>query len=231
MRSKWFWGLFFILAALAMFVHPLGWFGSINIFTVVVTIFMIPVILSSIRRLEYTGIFFPLGLLLLMYRDVLGFTLLSGFQIMLVALFLTIGCYILYPGKRFKNIYNSNNPEHFGSVIDEPDEKNVIFDVRFASAIKYINTNEFKRGEFNCSFGALKVYMDQTELHEGRADIVLNVSFGGVELYIPKNWSVQFNANNNLGGIDEKNRNNPDGKNVLVISGNVNFAGVEIVYV
>ena len=76
--------------------------------------------------------------------------------------------------------------------------------------------------------------MYNAKVNENGAQINLDVSFGAVELYIPKTWNVVNNLNVSLGGVEEnKRRVSGDENNTItvVLSGNVSLGGVEITYV
>ena len=79
----------------------------------------------------------------------------------------------------------------------------------------------------------MTVYFDNAILNPDGAKINIDASFAGVELFIPKEWEVIMCASSTLGGIEEsrKDKNKPDGKNKLTITGNASFAGIEITYV
>ena len=101
----------------------------------------------------------------------------------------------------------------------------------FGSSIKYINSEDFRGAGIHCSFGAMKVYFDHAEVPQGQAAVKLDVSFGGVELYIPRSWQVVNHLSAAFGGVDEKGRCQPDGTVSLVLNGKVSFAGVTIIYI
>ena len=85
--------------------------------------------------------------------------------------------------------------------------------------------------DLKCSFGGSTVYFDNAKLSGGKAIVRLDVNFAGVELYVPKTWTVVSNANISLGGIDEKNKGIGNGENILTLVGNVSFSGIEIIYI
>lgn len=233
--SKWFWGLFFILAGGAIIVNQLGYFGTINIYTLIFTILLIPIIIKSIPHLNFSGIIFPLAIILIMYQKPLGLSEIGAWPILGAALFLTIGLTIIFPPRYHHRHYasDSRNPEHehFDEIIDEPDEEQVGIHVSFGSSIKYVNSNNFKKGRFHCSFGALKVYFDNAKIKD-QAEVILDISFAGVELYIPKEWNVSIQTNATLGGIEEKNYHTPiNDSPTLILKGSVSLAGVEIIYI
>lgn len=234
---NWFWGLFFILAALLVIVNQLGYLTGINIFTLVATVFLIAIMLKSATHLNFGGIFFPLAILGILFAEPLGIQNLVPWPILAAALFGTIGFSLIF-SKSTKKIYadwhceceNGCTQEYFDHIIDSPDESTVSCKVNFGSTIKYVNSQDFQKGFFNCSFGAMKIYFDTANITDNQAEIYLDVSFSGVELYIPKNWNLIDHVNTSLAGIEYKGRPSATDKNVT-LNGKVSFAGVTIIYV
>lgn len=228
---KWFWGLFFLMAGVGVIINQLGYFGSINLYTLIFTIILIPVMLVSIPRLHFSGILFPLAIIGILYAKPLGIEALTPWSILAAALFLSIGLSILF--HRSSRYWYCRHSEHFDTIINEneEDENQVRVNVHLGSSIKYVNCKHFEKGVFECSLGALKVYFDNAKVSEKGAEIVLDISCSGVELYIPKEWNVVNQANATLGGIEEKNRNMISDGPVVKITGNVSLSGVEIIYI
>lgn len=105
------------------------------------------------------------------------------------------------------------------------------FETSFGAAAKFINTNNFEFASLECSFGALKVYFDNAVIQNGKAAIDVDVSFGSVELYIPRSWNLVDETSAAFGSVKEKNRNRPAGTTSVTLTGDVSFGGVEIVYI
>jgi Predicted membrane protein (DUF2154). len=226
------WGIFFILGGLAVVINQLGVFPYVNMLNLIITIILVPIIIKSLFKGHFFGIFFPVAALGIMYAKELNITDLVPWPILITALFLSIGFTMIFHKNGSKgNCGTHCNYENFDEIIDIEDDSIVNVNVNFGSSIKYVNSNNFKKGSFNCTFGGLKVYFDNTTLDKDGATININASFSGIELYVPKNWQVVFSANTNLAGIEEKNRSNPDGINILTITGDINLAGVEIIYI
>lgn len=101
----------------------------------------------------------------------------------------------------------------------------------FGEAVKFINTDNFEFASLECSFGALKVYFDNAVIQNGKAGINLDVSFGGVELYIPHSWRIVDETSASFGSVTEKNPSRTTGSPVVTLTGSVSFAGVEIFYI
>lgn len=224
-----FWGVYLILAATVLVLAGLNLFPNEDIFKISAFLLVIPIVVKSAWHLMFGGVFFPLAIVLI----ILNITNLSWWVILLVALLCTIGCHLIFGNPHVdcaSSFRNSNNPNNFGTVVDTSDEDVINYSVNFGSSIKYINTDNFKRANLKCSFGALAVYFDNAKINPEGAEIYVDVSFGAIELYIPRNWKIVNNANVTLAGIDEKGRADANGIPVKLL-GNVSLAGIEIVYI
>lgn len=234
-RRNGFWGIFFIAAAVLIIVNQLGYLGDINFITLGFTIILIPIIVKSIMYFQFGGIFFPLAFLGILYDERLGIENMTPWPILLTALFLTIGCSIMFHKKMrwgsYEKYVHVNHHEHFEQVINDEDPDVVNLKVSFSSAVKYVNTESLQRANLFCSFGAMKVYFDNAKVHPDGAQIHLDISFGALELYIPKTWRVENNANVSLAGFEEKHtRRDAEIEATVKLTGNVSFSGVQIFY-
>ena len=64
----------------------------------------------------------------------------------------------------------------------------------------------------------------------GETYIDLDCSWGGVEIYVPSDWTVVFKCNAFFGGCDDKRwqNGNINKESVLVIRGTLSFGGLEV---
>ncbi len=79
-------------------------------------------------------------------------------------------------------------------------------------------------------FSGLKLYFDQATI-QNQATIEIDGNFTGIELYVPKEWSVQSHVRAFFGGVDEKGQPSSSGYPTLNITGRIHFGGVEIHYI
>ncbi|OYO43050.1 hypothetical protein C8E03_105213 [Lachnotalea glycerini] len=228
-RDKVFWGLFFILAGLFMIVSRLGYFAELNVFSLVISVFLVACMIKSVRYLNFSGILFPIAFLCIIYAEPLGITEITPWPVLGAALFGSIGLSIIFHNKC--HFVHSKKEEIFSEIIDQEDKSSFNFETTFGSSIKYVNSEDFHQSVLSCSFGAMKVYFDNAVIQNGSAIIKLNVSFAGVELYIPKSWNVINKADVSFGAIEEKNRNQSTGVPSVTLIGSSNFAGITIIYV
>lgn len=223
---KVFWGLFFILSATFVIVNQLGYFTSLGLWTVLFTIFIIPVFVTSLLKLNYFGILFSLAFTGIVYSEPLNLSSVTPWPLLLAALLGSIGLSIMF-GKK-PNWKKKINPAD--QVINETDDKRVDVVVNFGSVIKYVNSENFEVANLSCSFGEMKVYFDDAKVKEN-AVINLDISFAGVELFIPKDWKIVNNVNVSLAAVDQQNSPSSKPTKTVTLQGKVHLAGVEITYV
>jgi len=257
MRKKnIFWGVLLLLIAALIVVNQLGFLLGIGIVKLVITIVLIAIIVKNVRYMNFPGILFPAAFLCILYDHFLGITALSPWTLLFTALLASIGLSMIFKNgnnwhhnwdgkwdhnwdnkwdkkwnQKWDQKWNQNSNSNFDNVINQPDDKVVNCIVNFSSSVKYVNSDNFERANLKCSFGALKAYFDNAIIQNGSAEIFLDVSFAGVELYLPKTWKIIEDVNVSLGAMEEKNRNMPSDSPVVTIKGNVSFGGVDIIYI
>lgn len=240
MLKRLFWGSFFILAAALTIINALGLYTSINIVSLLFTILMTAIIIKSLVHFNFGGILIPLAIIGIIFAEPLEITNITPWPLLITAFLLSAGLEIMFGrtqriikakiiGGNFHSRFENN--ENFGEIVDEEDESVVTYSVNFGSGMKYVNSAKLKKAYLSCKFGALKVYFDNAVLDSEGAEIILDVAFGGTELYIPKEWNVIIGTNATLGAIEEKNRKMQTDGPKITIKGNVSLSGVEIIYI
>ena len=239
-RKDIYWGLLFLIGAILIIVSQLGFVTGVGFFGIAASVILAGIMIDSLIHLNFGGILFPAAFICIIFAEEWNITSLTPWPVLLTALLGSIGLSILFrkPGKWHHNNCAqgwdhewNHEKEHFDTIINEPDGNVVDCSVSFGSSIKYINTDQFERANINCSFGAMKVYFDHAAIQNEQAVIWMDVSFSGVELYIPKTWNTVLQVNTSLGGLSEKNRKEASNSPTVIIKGNIKFAGVEIIYV
>ncbi len=230
-KDNLFWGLFLIAAAVLILVAKLGAFPEMSIMKIFWTLVFSVALINSLANLAFPGVFFSLAFLGIIYDTELGITAITPWTILFVALLLSIGMSLIYTPKKKKKV----NPREIESgdfvVFDEEDGNQFDFSSSFVGSIKYVNSDNFESANIDAKFAGMKVYFDNAIIQNGHATVNLNVSFAGVELYIPKNWRVDNQMSASFGGVEEKNRNNGADGPILTLRGNVSLGGVTILYV
>ena len=230
-KDRIFWGLVFILGGVFLIISKLGYFPDVNLFSLLLTIFLVVIIVKSFIRINFVGILFPIAFICIIYDKQLGITNITPWTVLIAALLGSIGLSMIFhkPTKWVDKKYDYEDYKF--ERIDLEDESHVRYKNSFGASIKYINTDNFEQADFNCSFGALKVYFDNATMENSNAIVRIDASFSGIELYVPKTWNIDDKTNVFLGGISEKNKNDKITTNTLTLVGDINFSGVEIIYI
>lgn len=228
-KDNLFWGLIFIAAALLLLVGQLNVFDDINVAKIFIGILFILFSIGGLLHHNFYAFLFFLAFFCILFDDVLCITAITPFPILGAAFLGAIGLSMLFPKKTF--ISKDEKSVHFDKIINETDESDVQCHVQFGSVVKYVNTTSLAAADLSCSFGAMKIYFDAAKIKAGYATINLDVSFGGVEIFIPKTWEIRQTTNAILGGVDIKGHSDSVTDSVITIAGNVHLGGVTIQYV
>lgn len=234
--KKVLWGGFFIAAAVLIVINQMGYFTGIGLWSLLLTILVVPIIGHGIRHRNFFNIFFGVAFLLIIYERPLGIGELVPWTVLVAALLLSIGFTILFKPKykgwehridmhRGKGCGEYSDQE----IIDSEDEVNC--SVSLGDSSKYVHSTALQRGRIDCSLGHLSVYFDHAALHPNGAEIRVDCSLGGMELYIPRDWNVQINVDAALSGVTETPRREPGTGPILLITGSVSLGSLEIKYI
>lgn len=228
-----FWGVFFVLAAAFVVVCRMGMFVDVGIWSLIFTVFLVAIFVESLFHLKFPGIFFSAAFLAIIYAKPLGITSLVPWTVLGVALLLSIGFSLIFHKKYHyeKYCHKHDFDEHdFSEVIDEKDDSQINFKTSFAGTIKYVNCDDFKRANLATSFGSLKVYFDNAIIQDDSAVIAVDVSFGDMEIYLPRDWELINKTDASFGEVKVKNR--PSGVNAkkIIVAGHVSMGDLKIYY-
>lgn len=230
-RKSIFWGILFILTAVFIVVSKLGYLQDVSLVKIIFAAIFVGLIISSLVRLWWVGVLFPAAFICIIFSEELGLTNLTPWPVLAIALLGSIGLSLIFsPIKKNKN-KSCNYHDGFSETIEEESGDVVECYMKYGSSVKYIKSENFQKAVVKCSFGAMKVYFDNAKIPSGRAEVTLEVSFAGVELFIPREWNVINEVDAMLGGIDEKGKMLSSDGPTLVINGSVSLAGVEIHYI
>lgn len=218
------WGLFFIAAAAVVILNQVGILGGISLWTLIFSLILVPVLVTSVMHVNFTGIMFSLALYAILFDKPLGIESLTPWPVLGTALFLSIGLTLIFPRKHH---HKHDNSEDWGT--DTTDGENIKIRTRYSGSIKYITSQNLKTADIDCSFGGLKVYLDNAALSNGQAKINVYASFGGIEIYIPKEWKVINDISCTFGTSEEKGlKGYGNSENTLTLTGVAKFSGISI---
>lgn len=234
------WGIILIGIAVILVLSQLGLLGNIKIglWTLLLTAFFAITLIKSIFCINFSGILFSIAFLCILYDDYLGITALTPWTVLVVAFLGSIGLSMIFHPKRHSHPFHHfshmdfHERESFSEMIDETDGDTIECKNSFGACIKYINSENFVKGYVDTAFGGTKLYFDKAYIQGDYAELKIHGSFCGIELFVPKTWSVTSQVDVMLAGITEKNpKMHVGGGSKLLLTGDLKFAGIEITYV
>ncbi len=80
--------MFFILAGVALIL---------GVWSVVISLLLVPVIVTSVRHLNFWGIFFPMAIMAILFDETLGIEKFTPWPVLGAALLLSVGFSFIFP--------------------------------------------------------------------------------------------------------------------------------------
>ena len=239
-RREVFWGVMFIAIATFILLNQLGLveivIGTGNI---VLAIVFLATLIKSITMLSFPGIFISLAFLWLIFDEYIHVPHISEIIVIFVAILFALGFSMIFPNakRRFDcngkwGDYEDVNKEgHYQKAVHEENESRAFCSNRFGASAKYINSRKLRSARIENSFGEFKIYFDNAMMEGNSVEVSVSVSFGALELYIPKEWAAYNKVNAFAATVKESNHGNPDGIHSVILVGSVNFGEISVIYV
>ncbi|OGD17345.1 MAG: hypothetical protein A2V76_08700 [Candidatus Aminicenantes bacterium RBG_16_63_14] len=100
----------------------------------------------------------------------------------------------------------------------------------FSGSSRKIESQNFRGGKADVVFGSAEIDLRGARLAGGQATLVLSVVFGGIEVYVPRNWQVVLEGSPVLGSIESRKAVSPDVSKAetLTIKGSAVFGSIEV---
>lgn len=90
-------------------------------------------------------------------------------------------------------------------------------------------SREFKGGDVQNILGGTKIDLLEAKLAAGDWLLTVSTILGGVEIYVPRDWRIDVQPTNMLGGVDDRTRQAPaEGGGRLVIKASALLGGIDI---
>ncbi len=235
-NRNWFWGSFFLLAAIFVLASQFGSFGEIGILSILATVLLVAIIIHSAIRLNFFGIFLPVAFLYPIYQKPLGFVPIGLWLLVFAAVLASIGfsC-IFHPNHHWEKWVHHGHGgiESMEHTSENIDDNNPYSKVSFGASSKYLHGDSVKSGQFLVSFGSLEVFFDQAQLSPEGAEMLLDCKFGSIKLFIPRTWRVYDNLHASLGSVENDMRiaRPTEDSPCLTLNGSVELGSVEIHYI
>jgi len=205
------------------------------LFSIIFAIVLIPIIIKSVMRRRFAGIFFPLAIIAILFAKPLNIEAVSPWPLLAAALFLSIAFSILFGRKKFIRLFVHKEDDEFEGFSESTeyfDDNEVICDVSFGASTNYVHCPALRKVKLDCTCGAIKIYFDNAELDPAGAEVKVDCSLGSIEMYVPRAWRVYNTVSATLGASEERNkRYEAESGPILNISGSVSLGSFAIIYI
>lgn len=153
-------------------------------------------------------------------------------------LLIIFGIYILLKNREKESKFHKGQNSKFSTNdFEEKDSQNSSQDflddfIIFGGSEKRILSNNFRGGKIITLFGGTDIDLRQATLAQGTSILEVVTIFGGIDLYLPKDWNVIINVIPVFGAFDDERIINPDrnydNSKTLIIKGTVIFGGGDL---
>lgn len=226
-KDNVFWGVILILAAVYIIINSLGFMPDVSVVRLGVAVICGVVFFKSLAGLEFGGMLFSLAVLLILFDEQLGITALTPWPVLMAALLGSIGLNMIF-GSHVMEKKKSNYGKTEYKEADYVSGDEIRIGGMFGAFKKTISSDDFTRASVNCRFGGMEISFDDAVIQGGQAVVQLDISFSGVEFYIPQSWKVENHTEGKFGGFHEHRSHSSNEGPTIVFEGNVTFSGVEI---
>lgn len=236
-KKNVFWAIPFIVVGIVWLLKNMGMIAT-DIFDIIVSWQMLVMYVGvfTFFSRQYVGglITFLFGLYFLIPE--LDWMNGSGMTIWPLLLIL-VGIVILFSPRKKNHAHWKSGGSATGNGIDTGAKSEFInidgyveSDNTLGSVEQIILDPVFKGARIKVLFGGTILDLRRTKLESPQTYIDIDCMFAGVEIYVPNDWRLNFNARPLMGGCEDKRFNASvelDKEHVLVIRGNVTFGGIE----
>ncbi|MGZ1263396.1 hypothetical protein ACXO6E_07600 [Lactobacillus delbrueckii subsp. bulgaricus] len=198
------WGLILIAIAIPLILSQLfpDYFTLFKLFNLSLgqvfwVLFLAWIAWTSFKnRALFFGIFAS-GLIVKTISEASHFFKWTGY--MYLALFLiALGCKLLAGGSQLEvkmNVKTGKKDDDgtslsYSESIGENGEKVSIESV-FSKCVRYVHSQALRKLSVSTVMSPVTIYLDQTQLKDGRGKLDLDAVFSKVDIYIPREWEVQ----------------------------------------
>ena len=97
------------------------------------------------------------------------------------------------------------------------------------SVARKVVTQEFRGGEIEAMMGGGDIDLRSAHMANGTARLEINLIMGGVNLFVPEDWSVEYQGAPIMGSVEDRSKRPPDAsKGRLIITGIIVMSSVII---
>jgi predicted membrane protein len=191
---------------------------TIGFWAIFWTVVFVASLITSVINKNLYGAIFSIAFLVIVYAKPLHISALSPWTILLVAILVSAGISLIFRnsfkptiiinGKKVNANWSDLINKNFkaDNVITDNsfgvDSDNVVISGKMTEASRYIHSQNLKTVTIDSSMGDVSVYLDDAKAAGDEVIMNINTSMCDVNVYIPSDWQVENNMQNNFSDVD-----------------------------
>lgn len=229
-------GILIMLLGGTLLADNLGWIEARHVLRSLWPLVLVAVGVGMVRRpqhrrsREWGWVLITVGTWI--FLDKLGWVHVSLGQLLLPALFLFVGGVLVFRSLRGPDeaVPKSRLDELSGEAAAATDHAEFVRSFAMLSGIELRPVSRpFRGADLNAVMGGIKLDLSSARMEGDSAVIELFAFWGGVEIYVPPDWTVTSEVTTLLAGfIDKRRPTSVVPTKTLVVKGMVVMSGVEI---
>ena len=233
--EKIFWGLGFILLAVALILNALGVMapftsaiGEVSFLAVVAGLILLSYVVERIVKGKFSEIFIPLSLIFMLFEKNVAHlchledeNIINNWLLFGCACLLQLGFGILLPKsrRRIKAVKSDGSHQYRWNRSS------------LNSSVKYIDGESFREEYVENDLGSCVIRFESADKYTGGGILHVDNNLGSMVVEVPSSWKFVHNIDNSLGSVvADFDGGNPDGP-LLKIEGDNNLGSLAIKYV
>lgn len=239
-------GIVCLLVAAVIILASAGWlnfaiFAGMSAGRLVASIIIGVILIGAIIDKDLDAVIIFGGVLLKLLEKQLGLHIKITVLVAVIILLLMARNFI-FPKKKSSRLEAMDNVNGVNFITDEnangnrvsvsEEDGSYIYEKnRFNGIVKYITSDNFKKAQIESQFGGVELYFNNAMVPDGHAEVELDTKFSGVDIYVPRHWTVVNNLHNKMGDVSiDEMIDDAEGMPVeLVLSGYTEFGGVKVI--
>lgn len=233
-KKNIFWGLLMLGIGAVILMYALGIGITQGIAPLIASVVLGAIAIAALIKLNFVFVTVPAALILHIWREPIGLEEMNLWMLLLAAVVLGIGLTAIFWRFKKSNCHNHKFHDYCAdkeNLSTEEDDESVQIISSFGEHVRYVQSDNFKHASIKAHFSGLKVYFTSCTVAPEGAEIIMDVDFAGVELFIPRHWNLINEVTPFLGGVD-------DDQGVVLaqgevpvtvrMRGNISFAGIDV---
>lgn len=192
-------GVVLIFLAVYMIISRLGGGFKLPVFSICVSAVLIYMIVKGVKKKDFGMIFIPAALLAWQYDDFLHIEAITPWIVLLAAIMLTVGCKMIFQKKKPLMLSVNGHKGKYSNY--EVDNGYVHVENGLGETTRYLTGEELSEVHIENGLGYCVVYFQGCTMKNGMLNVHVDNGLGAIEIYCPKEWSINLTQDSTLGAV------------------------------